>query len=96
MHWFNGLIGGAFQGYTLGNILAGQFYAEALRAHPKIPAEMAQGKFEALRGWLVENIYQHGRKYTAAELVQRTTGGPIRIELYIQYLKDKYGELYPL
>ena len=96
VHWFGGQVGGAFQGYTLGNILAGQFYAQALRSHPEIPAEMAQGKFDTLRGWLVENIYQHGRKYTAAELVQRITGGPIRIGPYIQYLKSKYGELYPI
>ena len=26
-------IGGAFQGYTLGNILSAQFYEQALKAH---------------------------------------------------------------
>ena len=57
---------------------------------------MAQGRFDLLRNWLVENIYQHGRKYTAPELIQRVTGGPIRIEPYVQYLKTKYGELYDL
>ena len=42
VHWFGGVIGGAFQGYTLGNILGAQFYASALKAHPGIPAEIAQ------------------------------------------------------
>jgi len=96
VHWFSGLIGGSFQGYTLGNIIGGLFYAQALKAHPEIPAQMAQGKFDTLRNWLVENVYQHGRKFTANELIQRVTGGPLTIEPYLAYLKTKYGELYQL
>jgi carboxypeptidase Taq len=96
VHWYGGLVGGAFQGYTLGNLLAAQFFAEAVKAHPAIPDEMRQGQFDTLRGWLTGNIYQHGRKFTAPELIERVTGGPLRIEPYIQYLKDKYGELYSL
>src|SRR5690606_37653504 len=52
VHWYGGLIGGAFQGYTLGNILCGQFYAAALKAHPEIPEEIEQGRFDTLHGWL--------------------------------------------
>jgi carboxypeptidase Taq len=96
VHWFGGFIGGAFQGYTLGNILSAQFYNTALKAHPGIPAEMKLGKFDTLHNWLTENIYKHGRKYTAPELVERATGSPLTIEPYIQYLTKKYGELYNL
>jgi carboxypeptidase Taq len=96
MHWFFGTVGGMFQGYTLGNILSAQFYGAALQAHPGIPDEMAQGEFGTLHGWLVENIYRHGSKFTAAELVERVTGGPMRIEPYVRYLRTKYGELYHL
>ena len=96
VHWYAGLIGGSFQGYTLGNILGAQFYDTALQAHPEIPAEIRQGKFDTLHNWLIENIYQHGSKFTANELIERITGGPIRIQPYIRYLKTKYGELYNL
>lgn len=96
MHWFIGTIGGMFQGYTLGNILAAQFFDAALRAHPEIPAEIEQGEFGTLLRWLQQNVYQHGRKFMAAELVERVTGGPMRIEPYIHYLRTKYGELYSL
>lgn len=96
VHWFSGLIGGSFQGYTLGNVMSAQFYQAALQAHPEIPAQIRQGQFDTLHAWLKENVYQHGRKFTAAELVQRATGGPIRIQPYIDYLKSKYGELYRL
>jgi carboxypeptidase Taq len=96
VHWYSGFIGGAFQGYTLGNILSTQFFEAALQAHPEIDTEMGSGEFGALHGWLRENIYQHGRKFTAAELVERVTGGPMSIAPYIRYLQRKYGELYDL
>jgi carboxypeptidase Taq len=96
VHWYSGSIGGVFQGYTLGNLLSAQFYAAACQAHPEIPREIGQGQFATLLGWLRENIYQHGSKFTAPELVQRVTGGPVQIAPYIQYLKTKYGALYQL
>ncbi len=96
VHWYGGIIGGAFQGYTLGNVLGAQFYAAALQAHPEIPAQIRQGQFDTLHNWLIENIYQHGSKFTAPELVERVTGGPIGIAPYIAYLKGKYSELYAL
>jgi carboxypeptidase Taq len=96
VHWYAGTIGGAFQGYTIGNVLSAQFFESATRAHPQIGAEIAAGEFGTLHGWLKQNVYQHGRKYTAAELVERATGGPLSFEPYIRYLREKYGELYNL
>jgi len=80
----------------LGNILSAQFYESATRAHPAIDSEIAGGTFHTLHGWLKENIYQHGRKFTAAELVQRATGQPMTIAPYLRYLRRKYGALYQL
>ncbi len=94
VHWYAGAIGGVFQGYTLGNILCGLFYDQALQAHPEIPDEIGQGKFGTLHGWLKDNIYRYGSKYTAPELIEKVTGGPLRIGPYVAYLKSKYGEIY--
>jgi len=96
VHWFSDHIGGAFQGYTLGNIMSAQFFEAALKAHPDIPAQMRAGEFGALHRWLKDNIYRHGSKFTAAELVERATGGPLNIEPYIRYLRTKFGGLYQL
>ena len=49
-----------------------------------------------MHGWLKEQIYQHGSKFTAAELIERVTGGPLTIKPYIGYLNTKFGELYGL
>jgi carboxypeptidase Taq len=96
IHWYGGSIGGAFQGYTLGNIMGALFYSKALEAHPDLPEQFENGEFGTLRTWLKENIYHHGRKFTAPEIIQRVTGGELTIAPYIQYLKKKYGELYNL
>ncbi|WP_420643527.1 carboxypeptidase M32 [Candidatus Leptofilum sp.] len=96
VHWYSGLIGGAFQGYTLGNIMSALFYDQALQAHPDIPAQIQQGEFGTLHAWLKDNIYTHGSKFTANELIERVTGGPLTIDPYIVYLKNKFGGLYAL
>lgn len=96
VHWYAGIVGGAFQGYTLGNIMSALFFEQALKVRPAILDEMGQGEFGTLHTWLRENIYQHGSKYTAPELVQRVTGGPLSIEPYVRYLQGKFGELYSL
>ncbi|MBK8900482.1 MAG: carboxypeptidase M32 [Anaerolineaceae bacterium] len=96
VHWYAGTVGGAFQGYTLGNIMSALFYNQALKAHPDIPNQIRQGQFGTLHTWLKENIYSPGSKFTANELIERVTGGPLTIDPYIAYLKQKFGELYTL
>ncbi len=94
VHWFGGLIGGAFQGYTIGNILSAQFLAAARSVHPEIDAEIGQGEFATLHGWLREHIYRHGSVFTPAELIERATGRSMQIEPYLQYLRQKYSAIY--
>jgi carboxypeptidase Taq len=93
VHWSAGLFG-YFPTYALGNLLSVQYYNAALKAHPQIPAEIEEGKFNTLLSWLNENIHQHGRKFTGAELTQRITGEAIQSDDYINYLETKFGEVY--
>lgn len=95
VHWYSGGIGGAFQSYTIGNVLSAQIYAAALNAHPQIPGEIENGEFGTLHGWLKENLYRHGRKYRPNEIVERIAGG-LSVQPYLAYLREKYGELYRL
>jgi carboxypeptidase Taq len=94
VHWYGGIVGGAFQSYTLGNVMGAQFFAAARRALPDVDAQIAAGDYAPLRAWLTQNIYRHGRKFTAPEIVQRATGAPLSIAPYLGYLETKYGALY--
>ncbi|MCS6939715.1 MAG: carboxypeptidase M32, partial [Roseiflexus sp.] len=74
VHWYGGLIGGAFQGYTLGNIMSVQLFDAALREHPDIPQQIGEGRFDTLREWMREHIYRHGRALDADDILRRATG----------------------
>jgi carboxypeptidase Taq len=96
VHWYAGNIGGAFQSYTIGDILSAQFFAAATAAHPEISSEIANGQFGTLHGWLTNNIYAPGRALRPDEIVARSTGSPMTMAPYLAYLRKKYGELYQL
>jgi carboxypeptidase Taq len=96
VHWFGGVIGGSFQGYTLGNILSAMFYEKALEAHPGIPDQICQGQFNTLHTWLKDNIYTYGSKYTAPELIKKVTGGELTVKPLMRYLETKYSDIYGL
>jgi carboxypeptidase Taq len=94
-HWGGGMIG-YFPTYSLGNLLAVQFYQQAAGENPDIPAGIEAGEFQPLLSWLRGHIHIHGGKYTPAELVQRVTGGPIRTQPFLDYVRAKYTEIYNL
>jgi carboxypeptidase Taq len=96
VHWYFGMIGGSFEGYTLGNILGAQYYDTLLAQKPNIPQEISEGKFDTLFNWLKENIWQHGRKFNTLEITERITGESIRVEPLVNYLNAKFGEIYGL
>ncbi len=90
VHWFSGTIGGAFQGYTLGNILSAQFFEAARADVGDLDAQFARGEFAPLREWLTREIYQHGSKFTANEITVRATGRELTLEPYLAYLRGKF------
>ena len=93
VHWFSGLIGGAFQGYTLGNVMSAQFFESARAALPDLDNQMARGEFSPLRDWLRTNLHHHGRIHKGPEAVRVATGRPLEIAPYMRYLTGKYDAL---
>ena len=93
VHWAGGMMG-YFPTYSLGNLLATQFYAQALADLPDLPRHLERGEFAPLLDWLRETIHVHGSKYTPAELVQRVSGGPISSGPFLDYIREKYSEIY--
>ena len=96
VHWFAGGVGGAFQGYTLGNILSAQFYAAALRRTPTFPPRSRAGEFGTLHGWLRENIYRHGASSRRTNWSGARPASAMTMQPYLDYLRGKYGRHYAL
>jgi carboxypeptidase Taq len=93
VHWSGGSFG-YFPTYALGNLVSAQLWERLQQDLPDLEQQVRGGQFEALLGWLRENIHQHGRKYEPQELVQRVTGSKIDPAPYMRYLNAKFGEIY--
>ena len=88
-HWSQGGIG-YFPTYALGNVISLQIWAVIQRAIPDLDEQMRKGVLTPLSGWLTENLYSLGRKFTPKETLERVTGTPtIDPEPYLAYLREK-------
>ena len=93
VHWSCGLFG-YFPTYTLGNLYAAQFAHKADQDLNGLDALIQIGDFTPLREWLRENVHQHGRRYSPAELCERATGTPLSSEHFTNYLERKLQHVY--
>ncbi len=95
IHWSGGGFG-SFPGYTIGNIMSAQFLNAARRDVSGLNDGLERGDYAPLLGWLQQNIYRHGRAFSASELLQRCTGSDLHVAPYLAYLEQKFSDLYRL
>jgi carboxypeptidase Taq len=95
VHW-SGLSVGYFPTYALGNLIAGQLWERVHVEVPDLDRHIAAGELRPLREWLRANVHRHGAKFSARELVERVTGGPIAVAPFISYLRRKLSDVYQL
>ena len=95
VHWSAGLVG-YFPTYALGNLISAQLWEVCREKFNSLDGAIACGRFDELRNWLSENIHQYGSKFESLELLKRISGGGIRPEIYIKYLREKYSTIYGL
>ena len=93
-HWANGSIG-YFPSYALGNAYGAQFLAK-MRESVDVDACIAAGDFAPVNEWNRERIWQHGCRFKPAELIENVNGEPFDPGYYIDYLKNKFSEIYGL
>jgi carboxypeptidase Taq len=80
----------------LGNIYAAQFFQAAKNELIDLEKEIAAGEFSHLREWLRKKIHIHGKMFSADQLVREVTGEPLTSQYFIDYLKEKYREIYKI
>jgi carboxypeptidase Taq len=95
IHWSDGYIG-YFPTYTLGNLIASQLWQRIRQDLPDLDRQIEQAQFRDLLAWLREHVHRHGAKYEPMELLRRVTGEGLSAEPYLQYLTEKYSEIYEL
>lgn len=89
IHWTDGGFG-YFPSYTLGAMYAAQLFHAARKALPDLDAAIAAGDFSALFDWLRQNIWQHGSRFTTAQLIENATGEALNSRYFRQHLTACY------
>jgi len=89
VHWFSGAFG-YFPTYTLGALMAAQWFAAASKVFPDLEAQIEAGEFAALIGWLRREIHGRGQLKTARELLTEVTGEPLDPRPFKAHLERRY------
>ena len=93
VHWAGGAIG-YFPTYTLGNLYAAQFFAQAKKDLGDLDTMFANGDFVPLLNWLREKIHSQGARFLPRDLAEDVTGEDLNPQYLIDYLNTKYAVLY--
>jgi len=95
VHWSFGMVG-YFPTYALGNLISVQLWQVIRKDIPDLDAQIEKGDFSRLLDWLRKNVHRHGAKFEPQALVQRVTGSKIDPQPYMNYLREKYSDIYGL
>ncbi len=95
VHWSVGLFG-YFPTYSLGNVYAGCLYEALKEAVPELNSQLAEGNTSQATGWLRENLQQHGAYYLPNEVIERASGRTPSPKPLLEYLQQKFSEIYQL
>jgi carboxypeptidase Taq len=92
-HWAGGAIG-YFPTYALGNIYSGQILAAMENELPQWRSQIQLGDNGHIIDWLKDQIFSHGNLYDPTKFMKKVTGTAITITPYLEYLNEKYSQLY--
>jgi carboxypeptidase Taq len=95
IHWSGDSIG-YFPTYALGNVYGLQFVSRLRQDLPEIDNAIRQGDLVPIKAWLDERIHGPGRSRTPKELCEEVTGEPMTARYFIDYLNQKYADIYDL
>ena len=93
VHWAAGLIG-YFPTYALGNLIAGQLWDRAHVEIADLEDQLAAGELAPLRDFLGRHVHRYGAKFTTGELLVRELGAPMSVTPFVDYLRNKLGDVY--
>jgi len=91
VHWYAGFPCGAFQGYTIGNLLAAQLFETAEREMPDLRDDFRRGRFERLLDWLGTRVHRYGRALLPTDLVESATGRELGVDAFLAHLDRRFA-----
>jgi carboxypeptidase Taq len=89
VHWPSGAFG-YFPAYTLGRLIAAQFFASFIQSAPSFFENVRQGNFQSLVNWLHQHIYSAASSLSTEDLLMKVTGKALDATYFINHIKQRY------
>lgn len=81
--------------YALGSAVSAQFY-HYTKQDSDVSALMRNGNFKPINEWLKTHIHRYGASKKNLEVIRLATAKEFNPHYYINYLKEKFVEIYDL
>ena len=94
VHWSQGALG-YFPTYALGSACAAQIF-NALNKELDVDNLLRNNQFNIINEWLKENIHQYSGLYNVDQMLLNITNEKFDTKYYIEYLKNKFNNIYQL
>jgi carboxypeptidase Taq len=92
VHWNCGYVG-YFPSYAVGTAYGAQL-VHTIKKGVDIDAAVENEDLSPVTGWLKENVHKAGELLLPDELLRQATGEPFNPNYYVDYLSEKFTELY--
>ena len=93
VHWSFGF--GYFPTYALGNMYNAMYFNRMKNEIP-VASLVRSGDFDTLNGWMKDNVFAKANILTPKEWIMDITGRDFTPVDFLDYLEEKYGEIYGL
>ncbi len=93
IHWSYGYFG-YFPSYALGNVFDGMWYDKLNTDIPGWQSALATGDILPPIKWMADNIHKMSDLYDPIDLAKRVTGKELTAKPFLEYLENKYSNLF--
>ena len=91
VHWSSGF--GYFPTYAVGNMY-NAMYMNRMKEELDVAGAVSNGDFAAVNGWMKEHVFSKADRLSPKEWIRDITGRSFTPEDFLDYLEEKYRELY--
>ena len=93
VHWTSGF--GYFPSYAIGNCY-NAMYLKRLEKELPFKELILKGDFKTINLWMKDNVFIHANVLTPKEWIKELTGESLSPKAFLEYLNNKYKEIYKL
>ncbi len=94
VHWAGGSFG-YFPSYALGSAYGAQMLA-VMKQTLDVDAAVEKGELAPVVEWLTDRVYRHSAMYDPSVLLEKCCGAPFDPSYFLDYLEEKFADIYNL